>query len=197
MTTSFVRAARRACALLCVLIAAGPAAAPAQVSSFLRERPFLSGARALGFADAYVADIHDVNSMYWNPAALVYLENSSIVLNHTLDRVSNIMNENAAAPVWMRRGEVVAAGFSVNHVGMLGKSATGDFKATQYSFDVAYAREILPTFSAGASAYLRTASGTNTAAIRHVGQCQLCLATITASDWRISGSASIASRASV
>jgi hypothetical protein len=155
-------AARRfAAALLLVLLVAAPQTLPAQVATVFRTRPFLSGARALAFADAYVSDIHDVTSMYWNPASIVYLRNTSIVVNHTLDRSSNMMIENVSAPVYRRRGELVAAGLSVNHIGHLGKSATGDFKAMQYGTDIAYGRAMVPTFSMGASASVRYASATS------------------------------------
>jgi hypothetical protein len=152
------RAGRAIATALVLVLLALPSALDAQVTTVFRTRPFLSGARALAFADAYVSDVHDVNSMYWNPAALVYLQNTSVVLNHTLDRSSNIMNENVASPVYLRKGELASAGFSVNHIGHLGKSATGDFKAVQYGADGAYAREIVPTFSVGGSANLRHAS---------------------------------------
>jgi hypothetical protein len=143
-------------ALLWALLALGlHASLPAQEPTLFRPRSFLSGARALGFADAYVADIHDVNAMYWNPAALPYMQNTSIVFNHTLDRASNSMNENVATPLFARKGEVVAVGLAVNHVGHVGKSSTGDFKAVQYGYDVAYANEVVPTLCVGGAVNVR------------------------------------------
>lgn len=148
------------CAALAVLPAMLAAQAPATV---FRPRSFLNSARALGFADAYIADNHDVNSMYWNPASLVYMQHTSVVLNHTLDRSSNIMNENIATPLFARKGEVVAIGLAVNHIGHVGKSAFSDFQALQYGYDVAYSKEIVPTFCVGGGVNVRygTASSGN------------------------------------
>jgi hypothetical protein len=149
-----IPAARLACLCAGLFALASSLSAQAPLSVF-RPRSFIAGARALGFAEAYVADIRDVNSMYYNPSSLVYMQHTAVVVNHTLDRSTNIMNESAAAPVFMRPGQVLAIGLAVDHVGHLGKSATGDFTAVQYGYDVAYSREIVPTFCVGGSANVR------------------------------------------
>jgi hypothetical protein len=125
-------------------------------------RPVNVGARAAGFADAYVADAHDASIMYWNPAALAYLENTSVLLDHQQEQQIHGMNENLSVPFQLRRGEAVALGFTVNHVGYIGNLAT-DFKAIQYGYDIAYAREIIPTLSVGGGIVVRYAksSGSN------------------------------------
>lgn len=129
-----------------------------QTATLFRPRSLLSGARAIGLGDAFVADIYNVNSMYWNPATLVYMQHASVVFNHTLDRSSNMMNENISTPLFMRKGEVVAIGVMVSHLGEVSESPLSDFKALQYGYDVAYSREILPTFCVGGAFNVRYAS---------------------------------------
>jgi hypothetical protein len=148
---------KRLISLCCILVLSltVTAASLGQTSTLFRPRTFNAGARALGFAEAFVADIYNVNSMYWNPASLVYMQNTSIVLNHGLDRTSNIMNENLSTPLFVKKGEVVAVGLSVNHIGSLQSSPLADFKAVQYGYDVAYSREVVPTFCVGAGLGIR------------------------------------------
>ncbi len=130
----------------------------AQTNTLFRPRSLQSGARALGFGDAYIADDNDINSMYWNPAALVYLQHTSLVLNHTLDRASNMMNESFATPLLMHKGEVFAMGVMLNHVGRLSESSIANLSALQYGYDAAYAREVVPTFSLGGAINVRYGS---------------------------------------
>jgi long-subunit fatty acid transport protein len=41
------------------------------------------GARAVGMADAYVANATDASALYWNPAGLVQFKENQIILSHT------------------------------------------------------------------------------------------------------------------
>jgi len=131
-----------------------------QYSSF----PVGLGARAAGFADGYVADAYDINSMYWNPGALVYIEHPWFVLNHRQERYGDneakndngedkyvhSMIENIALPLHINKDEIIGLGMSVTHVGYIGRREKMDFRVIQYGYDIAYAREIIPTLSLGA-----------------------------------------------
>ncbi|MBI1806201.1 MAG: hypothetical protein HYR76_04010 [Ignavibacteria bacterium] len=144
--------------LLCTLMLWIPIRS--QTISLYSSRPVNVGARAAGFAEAYVTDAYDANSMYWNPAALVYLQRSSIVMNHSQERIINTMNENIAVPFQIRRGEAVAIGLTVNHVGYIESSPNFDFHVIQYGYDIVYSREVVPTVSVGAGLGVRYAKST-------------------------------------
>ncbi len=122
------------------------------------------GARAASFADALVADAYDANTIYSNPAALAYLERSSAILNHSQERLINQMAENIVVPITARNAEALVIGLTLGHVGYLDLGTTSDFKVIQYGYDLAYAREISPTVSLGASINVRYArsSSSNT-----------------------------------
>jgi hypothetical protein len=136
-------------ALIAALAAAPFGPALAQPSTVYFSAPVRVGARALAFAGAIEGDNPDASVMYGNPAALAFLENSSIILTHSLERSSDVMDENVALPLYLRRGEVVGVAASVNHVGHLYRSSRSPFKVIQYGYDVAYSRRLTPTFSVG------------------------------------------------
>jgi hypothetical protein len=130
---------------------------PAQTRTVYFSEPVLVGARALSFARAVVGDNPDVTALYGNPAALSYLENSSIILTHTLEQSTNVMDENIAVPLFLRRGEVVGIAASVNHVGYATQDILVPFKVMQYGYDVAYSRRIIPKLSLGGTLNVRYA----------------------------------------
>ena len=128
-----------------------------QESTVYLSKPFQAGARSIGFAGAITGDAPDVSVMYGNPAALAFLDNSSILITHTYERSSNVMDENVAAPLFLRRGEVVGIAASVGHVGYLSRTPKNDFKVMQYGYDVSYSRRIIPTLSLGGTLNVRYA----------------------------------------
>lgn len=143
---------RRACAHFLVigsLLACSFGPASSQTTTVYLSRPFPVGARALGLAGAIAGDSPDISVMYGNPAALTFIDNSSILLTHTLERSSNVMEENIALPLFLRRGEVVGIAATVNHVGHLNQTSRNDFKVIQFGYDVAYSRKLAPTLSLG------------------------------------------------
>jgi hypothetical protein len=109
------------------------------------------GARAAALADAYTADTHDVSSIYWNPAAVVFLQESSVLLNHRDDQVYNTLNEDVVTP--FRRGNNgIAFGASVSHLGYWKDSPQGPaFRFIQYDLNMDYARAFGPHLSLGVS----------------------------------------------
>src|SRR3990172_734542 len=98
-----------------------------QESTVYLSAPFPVGARVVGFAGAIAGDNPDVSVMYGNPAALAFLENSSIILTHTLEKSTDVMDENIAAPLFLRHDEVVPIALSVNHVGHLSNTTKNGF----------------------------------------------------------------------
>jgi hypothetical protein len=107
------------------------------------------GARAEGLGGAYVSDPYDVSVMYWNPGGLLYLQHPSITINHSTDLSSRLMTENVAFPLRSSRMDVIAVGATVNHRGYVGHDFSEDFRLIQYGYDLAYAREVVPTLSFG------------------------------------------------
>jgi hypothetical protein len=134
-------------ALLLVLVST--AALQGQIITLYSSRPALVGARAAGMGDAYAADAYDVTSMYWNPASMVYVQNHSTIFSHILDQNINAMNDNVAFPLALRKGEAIGIGLTVNHVGKLGNASSVDFRVIQYGYDIAFAKEVIPTLSFG------------------------------------------------
>jgi hypothetical protein len=119
-------------------------------SSYFNSRNALIGARAASLADALIADAYDANTMYSNPAALVHLTKSSLVLNHNQERYFDGMTENVGLPVRTGFSEAMVFGLSISHIGYLKKVTTTNIRPFQIGYDFAYAREIMPTFSVGA-----------------------------------------------
>lgn len=126
-----------------------------QTLSTYTARSNFPGARAAGFADAFTSDPYDVSSIYWNPATLAYMKQMSVILNHSQEKIIHGMEEDVTFPLRALKGEALCAGASVNHVGYLGTGSETDFRVLEYSGTVAYAREIIPAFSVGASAILQ------------------------------------------
>jgi hypothetical protein len=114
-------------------------------------RPLGNGARGMAFADAYSADVSDVNSMYSNPATLCFLQTSSISVSHLHDWTFQTFEENIAAPVQISDGIAAALGLNVTTVGYLHPTPlAGDVRFSHYGVDLGYAMRISPTLSMGA-----------------------------------------------
>lgn len=128
-----------------------------QESTVYLSAPFQVGARVVGFAGAIAGDNPDVSVMYGNPAALAFLENSSIILTHTLEKSTDVMDENIAAPLFLRHDEVVGIALSVNHVGHLSNTTKNGFMVMQYGYDVGYSRRVTPDLSLGGTLNVRYA----------------------------------------
>jgi hypothetical protein len=140
-------------ALVCVPLSRSAA----QSSTVYFSEPLQVGARALSFAGALAGDNPDVTVMYANPAAMSFLENSNLILNHGYIGSVGVMDENMAIPLFLRRGEVVGIALSVNHVGYVDEPSNTPFKVIQYGYDVAYSRRVSPILSFGGSLHVRYA----------------------------------------
>ena len=133
--------------------------APAQITSKNSDRHFVAGARAASFADAYVAEAHDITSMYTNPAALTWLSKASIMLNYSLEQIlatDNIMNENVALPISLRRDVGLGIGATLSHVGHIrDTSPISGFGYRQYGVEMGIGWTVTRFLSVGAGVNAR------------------------------------------
>ncbi len=130
----------------------------AQIITLYSSRPAPVGARATALGEAYASESYDASSFYWNPASLVYLQRKGVVVNHLEQQAISGMNENLAIPFRLGSTDALAIGLTVNHVGYVGNTEGLDFRVIQYGYDLAYAREVIPTFSLGGGIGVRYAS---------------------------------------
>jgi hypothetical protein len=114
-----------------------------QISSENVEKHFITNARAAALADAIAADAADVTCMYWNPASLSFLQERSVVLNYSLERIrgrDNVMNENVVFSLIDERGFEVGLGATHSHVGYIeAGSPLSGYDFNQGSFDLGLA----------------------------------------------------------
>jgi hypothetical protein len=103
--------------------------------------PIQVGARALSLGDAYVSDPYDVNSFYWNPASLAFLQTNSIAANSIISWNSVVMKNTVAVPYSINSEQAIALGGEVSYLGY--------FRIK--GLDLGYARRLAPNFSAGLS----------------------------------------------
>jgi len=112
------------------------------------ERRSNFGARANAFAGAYTTETHDVSSMYWNPAATAYLENSSVLWDYYMDWDAKMRQELIAVPFLPTFNSVLSIGATASQFRF-----TDEFDAVyntlSYGIDAAFAIRVIPTFSIG------------------------------------------------
>lgn len=129
-----------------ILIGGGSAAGQSLVQS-----PYV-GARNIAFGNSDIGGIHDMSSMYENPAAIAFLENPSVVLNH-IQGEDNEMQENIAFPLLYSRYQMLAFGAEFYSLGELTTSKYTKRYAVGYDF--VFASKINPTMSLGGRVSLR------------------------------------------
>ncbi len=108
------------------------------------------GARADGLGGAFLAEPYDIMAMYWNPGAIAYLPRPQIALNHVMDVTSGVISEDLAVGIRVTHKDLIAIGVSVDQLGYVPKEKIANFRFVQYGYDLAYAREVVPTLSLGA-----------------------------------------------
>ena len=113
------------------------------------------GARNASMANANISESSDASVMYENPAALAYLDNGSILLNHSQANSSSGMRENLTVPVVLRSPVSIALGLDAYHFGYFRNPAPSDQRFFEYGYDLAFAGDVTPTLSVGGSASLR------------------------------------------
>lgn len=83
-----------------------------------------------------------------------------MIISHEMLQSISSMNENVSFPLRIGQSDAVAIGLTVNHVGYAGNTQGLDFKVLQFGYDIAYAREIIPTLSLGVGLSVRYAHTT-------------------------------------
>lgn len=112
------------------------------------ERLFQYGARAGSFAGAYVSEIYDISSMYWNPSSISHVQRKTIVWNYQQGWNGRTKTELAAFP--LISGYMTSIALGVNAAQLLISDKSGnDRMAAVYGIDCALSLKLAPTFSAG------------------------------------------------
>jgi len=122
-------------------------------------KPSLIGARNAALADADISGAYNISSMYLNPAALVFVANPSVFLNHSQIKNNLGMGENIAFPVLSQGPQVLSMGLEVFHLGYVQQpdSFPGQH-VFEYGYNIAFASALSSTFSMGVSAGLQHGS---------------------------------------
>ena len=97
---------------LLILVLALPASATKLAGEFLSTG---YGAKALSMGGAFVSVANDASSAYWNPAGLVQLEKSQLLLMHS-ERFGDLIDYNCiglARPLGGKKGKEAAGGLTI------------------------------------------------------------------------------------
>ncbi len=116
---------------------------------------FSVGARNVSLGDANISESSDVSVMYENPAALGFLENNSVLLNHSQEYGPGEMQENVAVPLVLGNPVALAVGLDAFHAGYLSRQSPITPRIFEYGYDIAFAATATPTLSFGGSAVVR------------------------------------------
>ncbi len=109
-------------------------------------------AREASIGNADISGSYNISSMYENPASVIFLSGSSIVLNHSETKDNLGMYENLAFPVLQNGTQMLALGFNVFHLGYL--RPLSDYPSQhimEIGYHMTFATAITPTFSIGVS----------------------------------------------
>jgi hypothetical protein len=125
---------------LILLITLGTfAEAQSQPIRVFTAEPVLGGARAAALGDAYVSDLNDVNSFYWNPATLAFLKNYSVNANSIIDWKNLVEKNTAAVPYKIDGSNSAALGVAVSYLGYF----------RYYNLNLGYAKILSSNLSTG------------------------------------------------
>lgn len=145
---------RTATAILAILLVGSTDSTLSQTLRQYSVRPERFGARSMSNGDATIADAHDASSMYFNPAALGFIQHTSPVANSRLDSNSSALSSGIAVPFRIGSEQIIAVGLVTNYYGAT--LSKPDFVC--YGFDLAFASKIISTLSGGAILNLRYGS---------------------------------------
>ncbi len=119
------------------------------------------GARNAALGNANMSEYHDITSMYENPAAIAFLGNASVALNHTQGNYRE-MQENLAFPLLYGQDQMLAVSAQVYNLGEISRSASfGGYRLYGLGYNIAYAHTIIPTLSAGGAIAFRQGAVSN------------------------------------
>jgi len=113
-----------------------------------------AGSRAAGFGGAYSSIANDPSACYWNPAGLIDIKSSSLMLQHN-EYFQDLKHEYVAFASPMGNNGTLGFSISYLHMGsILGYDAndapTGDFKAYDIAYGISYGHKINDNIGFGA-----------------------------------------------
>ncbi|HTK82638.1 MAG TPA: hypothetical protein VL633_10130 [Bacteroidota bacterium] len=112
----------------------------------------LPGARAAAMGDAYTAEAPDVLMMYWNPGALPFLEQTSVVFDHYSETPTHVMNDVIAVPVFLTENTTISLGGVLSHIGYITSGQLSGTRSLQFGLSLGYSRILAPGFGVGLTA---------------------------------------------
>ncbi|HYQ86221.1 MAG TPA: hypothetical protein VES59_03155 [Bacteroidota bacterium] len=107
------------------------------------------GARSAALGGVSAAEAFDPNSMYGNPAALLFIERRFLAVNHVQEVPDPSMSEGAAFAFPASREDMIGVGLTLTHTGNLNQTVGPALQFMQYGMDIAYARAVTPTLGLG------------------------------------------------
>ena len=115
------------------------------------------GSAASAMGGAYVCMTHDVSSLYWNPANIVYLDNNELLLIHE-PWIANTNRYIVASAIKIDNANSLGLYFNYLDYGdievtnIMNQDGTGEFyNPKEYSIGLSYAKKFVNWFSFGTS----------------------------------------------
>jgi hypothetical protein len=110
------------------------------------------GARAVGMGEAFVSLADDASAAYWNPAGIAPQSGQHVLLTHQ-EWFEDIRLENASY-LWANEKQGVGLSATLLYAGQLEErddtgQFLGEFRYFDFAMGLSYAREIVPSVSAG------------------------------------------------
>ncbi len=113
------------------------------------------GARAVGMADAFVANATDASALYWNPAGIVQFSTNEAILSHT-EWVVDVKHDFIGGVYHLSRNDAIGLGFTALYTDDMEITTetqpygTGRyFKYIDIAGGITYARRLTSQFSFG------------------------------------------------
>ena len=138
------RLSKELCAMCLLQILAG-SLMYGQVIEQLDGMPHGTSARAIALGNAYVSETYDAMTMYWNPAALAYLQQYSVVSNLAMETSSQVFSHDLAFPVYVTNSNALAVVVQGSYYGQRWSAPYVAF----HSLDFGFAQKVSSTVSFG------------------------------------------------
>lgn len=113
------------------------------------------GARGVAMSDAYSAVCNDASSIFWNPAGLIHIKNTSVLLAHA-EWIADISYEAGAIAKTFRSLGTIGISFAYLTSGDIEETTVEQQEGTGRTFDtgdlmvgISYARQLSNKFSIG------------------------------------------------
>jgi len=122
--------------------------------------PINGGARTASLGGAGVGEAYDANSLYWNPAALSFVQRPTLMLSSIIGwNRETLDNTLSSPPIYIGDKQVIALGITGSYYG---KTWLRPFFSYQ-GIDLGYSIKLHETFSLGLTLNLRYGSSTQSA----------------------------------